>query len=62
MSRPFDPSLIPRTRRGVEVLLEAADFDLELLSCEQLQSIRKLYFLDDARPFAELIRAGKVRQ
>ena len=60
MSLPYNPDLIPRARRGAEVLLESVGFDPDQLTETQRQAIRKLYRLDDSRSIEQLIQAGEI--
>jgi hypothetical protein len=60
MVLPFDPNLIPRTRRGAECLIESAGGNLSLLNDAQLLAIKELYRLDDDRTVEQLIKDGEV--
>lgn len=55
---PYQPDFIPHHRRGAEVLLESAGWDLEILSPEQITAIRSLYSLDDDRSLEQRVRDG----
>jgi hypothetical protein len=61
MALPYRKDLIPKHRRGAEVLLESVEWRPELLTAEQLASCRSLYFLDDPRSIADLVSAGEVK-
>ena len=60
MALPYSDKIIPHHRRGAEVLLESADFDIGQLSAEQLAAIRRIYALDDPRTIADRVVAGDL--
>jgi len=47
MALPYSDKFIPRTRRGAEVLIESANFDIDELTPEQIAACRVIYFFDD---------------
>ena len=60
MALPYLSSFIPNRRRGVEVLLESVDWNLDFLTDEQLAACRFLYFLDTDLSVADLVRMGRL--
>ena len=62
MAPPYRSSFIPHHRRGAEVLLESVDWNLDLLTAEQVAACRTLYFLDDNRSVEQLIIDGELQR
>jgi hypothetical protein len=59
MALPYNPELIPVTRRGCETLLESTDWDLDRLTADQISAIRRLYYLDSDFTVMEQIQASR---
>jgi hypothetical protein len=57
---PYSPDFIPLKRRGAEKLLESVDYDLDLLTEDQISAVRRLYFLDSDLTVMEQIQASCI--
>lgn len=50
---------LPKTRDQALRLLQAADYNFNMLSPEEREAVRMLYYLDDNRPVSERMKGGR---
>jgi hypothetical protein len=58
---PYPVGAIPETRTNFLSLLRHYGDGVAALSPAQLAAARRLYFLDDLRSIAQLVRAGEIQ-
>lgn len=61
MVKQYTPDFIPETRAQALSLLRALDDNTDLLTEDQRQALRHLYFLDTQLSVADLVRSGEIR-